>query len=457
MNATKPLFATCNLPLKKSELIKTIFICFAVFSTICNAIAQDTLFNNSITLREAFELAINNSVKLNIGQKSVELARQQVAVSKLSLLPSISAGLSYGYISNSDIWSPSFSDHRKGYIPGQFTQLTLQAAEVIYSGGEIKNRIIYAALEEQLAASDLEKNSEAIKLLVAAYYLDIYRFLNQRRIFVNNEQLARERLQNVLVMQKQGMVTENDVLRTKLIISDLLLNIRKTDNTIVILNQQLNMVTGLPFESRLIPDSSLINQEIEHASFDSFISKAFLNNHELKIASTENRLEETRLKILKSEKYPELALYAGSSLQRPFLNYIPSIDIFYNVWQAGLSLRYNISSIYQAPRKIKAGQIQLEKSRYLETLEKQQVTIAVSKYYIKYNEARDERKTAKNDLKYAEENYRIVEKKYYNQLSLVADLIDATNVKIEAELKVTNAEINVVYNYCQLLKSVGIL
>jgi outer membrane protein len=420
-----------------------------------NLLAQSVNSDKILTLEGAFRLAIRNSTQLKISGENIALAKQLTEIQKLSKLPTISSGLNYGYISNADIWTPSFSVHQKGHIPHQFTQLLVTATETIFNGGKINNSILKSTLEEQVAMLSFEKNTVDMKFLVAARYLDIYRLLNQRIVYVNNTALAEQRLKNILVMQQQGMVTQNDVLRTKLIISDYQLATRKITNAINIVTTQLNVVLGLPDTVALIPDSSLLNIVQDQHSLTYFIETAFKENYELKIAATENIIAATNINILKSERLPEINIYTGSNLQRPFQNTIPAVDIFYNVWQAGISVRYNISSLYQTSKKIKAGLIRQEQVKQKEIFEKENVNVAIKTAYIKYQESKDELATLKNDLKSAVENYRIVDKKYFNQLALLTDLIDATNIKIEAELKVTNAEISVIYNWYQLLKSTG--
>jgi outer membrane protein TolC len=460
--ALEPLTKIDNIQgkkLQRSYMVANIkFWLISVFFPITiTAYGQDSLSRVPLALNDVFKLAIEHSYQLKISQKNTEQARQQIEIAKSDLLPTLGTDLNYGYISDAAIWNPSFSDHRTAEIPHDFTQLSTQASEIIFEGGTIKNSIKKATLQEQIAILSQEKNVEDIKFLVAAKYLDIYRLISERMIFINNIKLTNERLKNVLTMFKQGMVTQNDILRTKLTISDLQLSLRRTDNDITISNQQLNTIIGLPDSARLVPDSKLLDQPVAESNLKYFLDLAYMENHDLKIAAVSNHIRETDIKMKGSERYPQLSLYAGSILQRPFTNAVPAQDIYYNIWQAGIRLHFNLSSTYQVQKKIKAEKIAFEESLLDETLKKQNVEVAVKARYIKYNEAKEDLVTLMADMNSAEENYRIVELKYFNQLALLTDMIDATNTKIEAEIKVTTARINVVYSYCQLLNNTGTL
>lgn len=418
---------------------------------------QDSLKHGPLTLEDAFRRALLKSYQLKVSGTNTQQAHQQLVIARSERLPEIASGLIYGYVSNSDIWDPSFSGHRVSPIPHHLTSLTAQTSEIIFKGKAISNSIKSATLEEQIAVLAQAKNQQDIKLLVAARYLDIYRLMNATKVYENNIILTRERLKNVNTMFKQGMVTQNDVLRTALTISDLQLTLRSVNNDIRILNQQLNMIIGLPDSARLEPEPALLQRTATGGTLSDFISQANSANHDLKIAEVKNRLQETNIKLQGSDLYPEISLFAGSVLQRPFINTVPAADIYYNVWRAGVNIRFNISAIYQSPKKIKSAEIVLEQSRFEEALTRQNVEVSIKGDYIKYNQAKEDLITLTDDLRSAEENYRIVEKKYFNQLSLLTDMIDAANTKIEAEIKVTTARITVIYIYCQLLNHIGTL
>src|ERR1700754_498177 len=440
--------------MKGRSILTGLISCLIMCKT---ALGQDSLRNTPLKLAEAYQLALNNSFQLKLARTGTQLSKQETEIEKLQRLPNLSTSFVVGRLSNADIWNNHFSDHQKAGLPHPLMLFTVEASETLYAGGRINNAIRRSTLEEQVAFRSQEKDEIDIKFLVTAQYLDIFRLLNQRNVYINNTTLAKQRLKNILSLRNQGMVTLNDQLRTELTISDYELTTRKIANGIVELNNQLNIVLGLPDSTRLLPDPSLLMPGLQEKTLEAFLDDAYKENHELKITAREKEIAETNIRILKGERLPEVALVAQSNLQRPFLNAIPAIDVYYNIWRAGVGVKYNISSIYQSPRKIKAGMLGLELSRQQDSLQRQTVEVGVKNAFIKYNESLDELRTYRRDLGSAEENYRTVEKRYFNQLALLTDLIDSTNTNTEAEIKVTNAEINTLYTYYQMLKTIGTL
>jgi outer membrane protein len=436
---------------------RTVFLAVFIFVLFRPSYGQDSLGNTPLTLPAAFSLALHNSVQLQIRHTAVDLAKQQTEIEKLGRLPDLNTGIAYGYLSSSQDWTPNFAHHFVSILPHHLTQFTVDASEAIFAGNRVNNSILKASLEEQVAVLSLNKDEIDIKFLVAAGYLDIFRLIDEQIVYINNTRLARERLRNILNLRKQGIVTQNDVLRTELTISDYELATRDIGRSIIQQDNQLNIVLGLPDSARLIPDSTLTRGELPVGTVESLLDEAYHENHDIKIAGKQKEIAETNIKLLKGERLPTLGVFANNNFQRPYLNSTPAVDVYYNYWTAGVGLSYNISSIYKSPKKIKAGYIGLDLTSKQDSLTRQNVEVGVRNAFVKYNQSLDELQTYRRDLRSAEENYRVVESRYYNQLALLTDLIDATNTKIEAELKVTNAEINRVYSYYALQKTIGTL
>jgi outer membrane protein len=436
---------------------RTVFLAAFMLLLLRPAYGQDSLGNTPLTLAAAFSLALQNSVQLQIRHSAVDLAKQQTEIEKLGRLPDLNTGIAYGYLSSSQNWTPNFSHHFVSVLPHHLTQFAVDASEAIFAGNRVNNSIRKASLGEQVAVLSLNKDETDIKFLVAAGYLDIFRLIDEQIVYINNTKLARERLRNILNLRKQGIVTQNDVLRTELTISDYELATRDIGRSIIQQDNQLNIVLGLPDSARLIPDSTLTRGELPVGAVESLLDQAYHENHDIKIAGKQKEIAETNIKLLKGERLPTLGVFANNNFQRPYLASTPVVDIYYNYWTAGVALNYDISSIYKSPKKIKAGYIGLDISSKQDSLTRQNVEVGVRNAFVKYNQSLDELQTYRRDLRSAEENYRVVESRYYNQLALLTDLIDATNTKIEAELKVTNAEINRVYSYYALQKAIGTL
>lgn len=58
--------------------------------------------------------------------------------------------------------------------------------------------------------------------------------------------------------------------------------------------------------------------------------------------------------------------------------------------------------------------------------------------------------TQEKQVELADQNYAVVRNRYANDLALLTDMLDASNMKLSADMALVNARINVLYNYFKL-------
>ncbi|HIC8809437.1 TPA: TolC family protein [Elizabethkingia anophelis] len=410
----------------------------------------------SMTADEVMTLALQNHQQLKLSEKNIYISKQQTEVTKLQKLPTITASTSQFYLGNALIIDKDFSNSTNVAMPHYGSSYGVQASQLIFKGGLVKKSIEMAGLREQLAELDLEKNQQDVKFLVLSNYLDVYKLKNQEQIFLNNKKLAQERLKNIQKFNQQGMVTRNEVIRGELAIKNLDQGLLTLSNNKKILNYNLDVALGLPQNTEINPTESLVGKELGLET-DYYLQMAYQNNPQLKSANTNIAVAQKNIEIINTDKMPTLSGFGGYNMQRPITTRTPVLDMYSNSWQAGISLSYNIDNLYKTKERLKVGELQKTQAQDALTLTKQNIDMMVNAAYVKYQESIDQAKLMDDAQKLAEENYKITEAKYLNQLAVQAEMIDAQNQKLQAELDFVTAEINVLYQYYNLLKSTGSL
>lgn len=409
-----------------------------------------------MTANEVAELALQNHYQLKVSAQNINIAKQQTDITKLQKLPSITASTTQFYLGNVVAIDKDFSNSTMIPMPHYGSTYGVQATQLIFKGGLVNKSIELAGLREQLSELDLEKNKQDVKFLVISNYLDVYKIINQQSVFENNKKLAQQRLKNINDFYKQGMVTRNEVIRGELAIKNLDQSILTLANNRKILNYNLNIGLGLPADTEIIPVENLENKE-SGIGMDYYLNLAHDSNPQLKSAQTNIGVADKNIEIIKTDRMPTLSGFGGYTVQRPITNRNPVVDMYANGWQTGISLSYNIDNLYKTKEKVKLGELQKTQANDALTLTQQNIDMNVNASYVKYQEAIQQADILNDAKRLAEENYKITEAKYLNQLAVQAEMIDAQNQKLQSELDFANAEINVLYQYYNLLKSTGTL
>ncbi len=409
-----------------------------------------------MTAGEVAELAVQNHQQLKVSAQNIGIAKQNTNVVKLQKLPTITASTSQFYLGDAVAIDKDFSNSTNVPMPHYGSSYAVQATQLIFKGGLMNKSIEMAGLREQLSELDLEKNKQDVKFLVISNYLDVYKIINQEEVFQNNKKLALERLKNIQKFYQQGMVTRNEVIRGELAIKNLDQGILTLTNNKKILNYNLNIALGLSSDTEIVPTESLENKE-SGIGMEYYTDLAHESNPLLKSAQKNIAVADKNIEIIKTDNAPTLAGFGGYTLQRPITTRNPVLDMYSGGWQTGVSLSYNIDTLFKTKEKVKLGELQKNQANDAKTLVQQNVDMGVNAAYTKYQEAIQQADILNDSKRLAEENYKITEAKYLNQLAVQAEMIDAQNQKLQSELDYANAEINVLYQYYNLLKSTGTL
>ncbi len=418
--------------------------------------AQDTVYRR-MSVEDVFRIAADSNLQLKAARLGIDIARERTEVARTLRNPNLSASVTASYLGDAVVYDKSFGNKVKVSMPHFGNSLSLQASQLLFKGGAISNSIAIATLQEQLATLSYQRNAMDIKLLLAGNYFELYRLYNQRDVYRRNIELARVRIANISRMYKEGMVTRNDIIRNELLITGLQTAVQQIENNIAILTQQLDIALGFTRNTVILPDSTSLLSKDETEGLDKAMETAMISYPDLQSSRLNVKVAEKGVQAARADRLPALSLSAGNSLTRPLTTVSPARDMYSNGWQAGLGLSYNIASLYNAPKNIQLAKIQLEQQRQALNVQEQTVELNVKTAFIKHRESKQVLANAQKSVQLARENFRIVEKKYLNQMAILADLLDATNAKLEAELQQKNAESTIIYTYYQLKRATGTL
>ncbi|MDE7420831.1 MAG: TolC family protein, partial [Muribaculaceae bacterium] len=171
---------------------------------------------------------------------------------------------------------------------------------------------------------------------------------------------------------------------------------------------------------------------------------------------TENVLDQ-KMKIIKAAYLPQINLIAGDNLKGPITYEIPVVNANINTWYLGVGLNFNIGNIYRLPKetsRLKSAMLQ-NRNELSEAEENTELDVRAAQ--IRYLDSFELLKTQEKSLQLARENYDITANRYANDLVLIIDLVDADNLRLNAEVQYENAKINIAYAYYKLLYTAGIL
>ncbi|AEW00515.1 transporter [Niastella koreensis] len=447
MCSTKNIGSKCRSSITAFRLIVLIFM---------TAIAQAQPVDGNtykLTLAEAVQFAKTQNKLVQAACMEESAAEEDRKDAYNAALPAITANGSYQRFTDLTLFTHGLSHSTTGPrkpTPNGAT-LGVDALFNIYSGGKQRALQSEQRSKLQLARLNAMDQSGNVALQTAHQYLELLRLNDLQKLILDQLNRAQTRLNNINTLYKNQKVTKSDVLRAEVLLSNVQLSLQENENDLTITNQKLDVLLNVPDTVQISPVDSAAMPKPAVSALLPFVEAAGVTNYSVQKATESIELQKARLKGIESSNKPSIGFYTAYGLNYPNYLFFPPVNQAYAIGFVGLKAQYSISSLYHNKSKLAAGKLRVKELEVQQQAYNDNVRTEAHSWYIKYAEALTRIEVNERSVEQAQVNYRIVNTKYLNQLSLLTDLLDADNLYQESRFNLIKAQTNALNIYYSIL------
>lgn len=419
----------------------------------CGA-TEDTLH---LTLQEAWQRAEANSRLVAIKRKTVAIAGEEIRDVQMERLPELGLKGTAEKASNIPIY-----DHGLFSKPSQHEVIhTLYKAGAdlylnIYHGNKLNLKVSETRILHHISEIQQDQAMSDIRYKTAALYLDLQKSFIFRHLIIQDIADQEKQLREIKAFHKNGTVLKSDVLRVELDLSRRKMALVTINNDILITTQQLNIIMGEPDERIIRPTATTPHQD-EGVPYEHYLAEALHHSFPYHISEKQTELSKLRIRQVKANVRPHLGLYGDFYYANPQIFLFPYNPYWYSLGVAGLKATFPVSALYHNIHKVRAAKLELEKEEEIHHDTEDKVRQQVREAYLRYREALVQINVAEVNVTQAEENARIIKNTYFNQASLITDLLDADIQVLQSRFELAAARITAQTRYYLLQNITGVL
>jgi outer membrane protein TolC len=354
----------------------------------------------ALSLKRAIELALLNSKEIQVAKIQASVADHAAQITKAQFMPNLYAGSGAGY---SDGIPETPGGRAPSVVNVTYTQQVFN--EPLRGQGK--------EMQEQAKAQKiaLEEARDDVISRTAMAYLELAKVRHSLELLRAEQESAEKILQVTQDRESQGFELPVEVTRAQLtkarVVERILQLEEREDELQVFLSYQL----GLPENQAIEVTPEDLPGEAEQAG-ENLIAEALTKNTGLRLAESDVRAKEFRLKGEKRGYFPTLELVSMYSLLAKYNNY----SLFFNHFQpnnvnAGIDMRFPIFSA-QVKANIGLARVNLDAARATLTSKRAELTAQVRQKTRRVREMDAAKEVARLELELAQQNVAVLQAQF---------------------------------------------
>ena len=407
----------------------------------------------SYSLKQAKEYAIQNSTQVKNSLLDVEIAQQKIKETTATGLPQISGTVAFQNfldVPTSLIPASSFNPAAPAdlLIPVKFgtdfnLNGTLQVSQLIFSGNYLVG-LQASRTYKDISIQMVEKSELEIKAAVSEAYFTVVVLQANIRAMDSSLIMIKHIYNDTKILINEKVLEPSASLQLELSIMELENGLKQVNDQIIVAKKLLKFQMGIEIntEIRLADDLTTLSSGLE-GEITSTINIA--ENIDYKMLQTQLKVNELLVKNKKADYLPTLAGFFSHqqvAMGNEF-NFFGSDGSWYPTTIWGLNLSIPIFSGGQGPSRLKQAKIETLKTQNKIKQLDEGLQLQTAQATTAYNNSLESQKTRERAVEIANEVLRTTEVKFKEKVVSGMELTQAQSQVIQSKTNLINAKYEV--------------
>jgi outer membrane protein len=417
-------------------------------------LSQET---KKLSINESIKIGLENSNMLHSSKMNVQYTDAKWSEINTFRLPSLSFNASYTRLSEVSPFIINTPFGSFDIAPSIFNYYNLQLSlkQPIFTGFKLESNSKMAEYNFLAAKQDYTTEEKNLIYNIKNAYWSLFKANQIQKVTEEVVVDIQSHLTDVQNLFEQGLATKNDVLKVKVQLGEVQLNLIDAKNAVKLANLSLVNLIGLPISTNIETSDNPEKSVVEIGDISPLLSKAYENRPELKSINYRIKAGESGVTAAKSDWWPQIYLVGDYYYSRPNQRIQPLVDQFNKTWDVGVALSFSLWNWGATVDRTDQAETQLEQAKDAYKIIRDGITLEVTQNYLNIKKSEERMTVAGQNVTQAEENYRVTDDKFKNGLALNSDLLDAEVALLQSKTDYIQSIVDYELAQAQLNKAIG--
>jgi len=405
-----------------------------------------------LTLQESIQLALERNLNVQVAKEEVTFAQERRKEARTGFLPKFLADYSYRRPgeTKTTIGGVKFENEDQNQY-----RFTGTVAQPLFTGFETLSTYQLADMGLDVAKIQLERARLDLILQVKEAYLEIVRADKIREVAVQSVKQLQEGVRVAENFVKVGLSPKIDLLDAETRLGQAELQLIRARNDLRVARARLNTILREPVDNSFAVED-ILSTESYKRSYESSQEIALVHRPELLEAKKNVTIAEKEITRIQSDYYPDITLSANYYRQGDDPTVDGSDYTDRENWDVVASATWTLFEWGKTRYAANQQRTRLRQAKQDFEQIKDSILLEVKTAFLTLQAAEEGIRVAQKQVVSAEENFRISQERYKEQVATATEVLDAQTRLTEAKTNYTDAL--VIFNLAQanLVRAMGL-